>query len=88
VHDPEALENVRKLYGNKLSYFEQPYGALEGADALAIMTEWKQFLQPDFSVMKGLMRAAVVFDGRNLYNPAHMRAAGFQYQSIGRANVG
>jgi UDPglucose 6-dehydrogenase len=88
VHDPEALANVRKRYGNKLSYFEQPYGALEGADALAIMTEWKQFLQPDFSVMKSLMRAPVVFDGRNLYNPAHMRAAGFQYQSIGRASVG
>jgi UDPglucose 6-dehydrogenase len=88
VHDPEALENVRKQYGNKLCYFEQPYGALEGADALAIMTEWKQFLQPDFSVMKGLMRAPVVFDGRNLYNPAHMRTAGFQYQSIGRAKVG
>ena len=88
VHDPEALANVRKVYGNKLSYFEQPYGALEGADALAIMTEWKQFLQPDFSVMKSLMRAPVVFDGRNLYNPAHMRTAGFQYQSIGRASVG
>ncbi len=73
VHDPEALENVRKQYGTKLGYFEQPYGALEGADALAIMTEWKQFLQPDFSVMKGLMRSPVIFDGRNLYNPAQMK---------------
>ncbi len=88
VHDPEALENVRQQYGTKLSYFEQPYGALEGADALAILTEWKQFLQPDFAVMKGLMRSAVIFDGRNLYNPAHVEAAGFHYESIGRANVG
>jgi UDPglucose 6-dehydrogenase len=87
VHDPEALENVRRLYGAKLAYFEQPYGALEGADALAIMTEWKQFLQPDFAVMRKLMRAPVIFDGRNLYNPAQMKAAGFAYFSIGRASV-
>jgi UDPglucose 6-dehydrogenase len=87
VHDPEALDNVRRLYGNKLSYFEQPYGALEGADALAIMTEWKQFLQPDFAVMRGLMRSPVIFDGRNLYNPSQMKAAGFTYHSIGRASV-
>jgi UDPglucose 6-dehydrogenase len=88
VHDPEALANVRQNYGGKLTYFEQPYGALEGADALAIMTEWKQFLQPDLAVMKGLMRSPVIFDGRNLYNPAHVQAAGFHYESIGRANVG
>ncbi len=88
VHDPEALENVRAKYGERLSYFEQPYGALEGADALAIMTEWKQFLQPDFAVIKSLMRSPVIFDGRNLYNPAHMKEAGFTYHSIGRASVG
>jgi UDPglucose 6-dehydrogenase len=87
VHDPEALANVRRLYGNKLSYFDQPYGALEGADALAIMTEWKQFLQPDFAVMRRLMRSPVIFDGRNLYNPALLKAAGFAYHSIGRASV-
>ncbi|MGD9722952.1 MAG: UDP-glucose/GDP-mannose dehydrogenase family protein [Pirellulales bacterium] len=87
VHDPEALENVRRQYGDKLSYFEQPYGALEGADALAIMTEWKQFLQPDFQVMRGLMRSPVIFDGRNLYNPAQMKTTGFAYHSIGRASV-
>jgi UDPglucose 6-dehydrogenase len=87
VHDPEALENVRRLYGEKLSYSDQPYGALEGADALAIMTEWKEFLQPDFEKMRSLMKAAVIFDGRNLYSPRQMKAAKFVYHSIGRATV-
>jgi UDPglucose 6-dehydrogenase len=87
VHDPEALENVRKIYGDKLSYSEQPYGALEGADALAIMTEWKEFLQPDFAQMHSLMKAPVIFDGRNLYTPRQMKAAKFMYFSIGRAPV-
>jgi len=87
VHDPEALENVRQMYGDKLSYFEQPYGALEGAEALAIMTEWKQFLQPDFSVMRRLMRSPVIFDGRNLYDPDELRRRGLEYYPIGRPAV-
>jgi UDPglucose 6-dehydrogenase len=87
VHDPEAMENVRRLYGEKLSYSEQPYGALEGADALAIMTEWKEFLQPDFDKMRSLMKSALIFDGRNLYSPRQMKAAKFVYHSIGRATV-
>jgi UDPglucose 6-dehydrogenase len=87
VHDPEAMGNVRQTYGERLSYFEQPYPALEGADALAIMTEWKEFVQPDFSQIRSLMKSPVIFDGRNLYNPAHMQAAGFVYHSIGRASV-
>ena len=87
VHDPEALENVRRQYGDKLSYFEQPYGALEGADVLAIMTEWKQFVQPDFGLMRKLMKSPVIFDGRNLYSTSQMKAAGFAYHSIGRASV-
>ena len=88
VHDPEAMENVRKLYGDKLIYAEQPYGAIEGADALAIMTEWKEFLQPDFAHMRLLMKSSVIFDGRNLYSPEQMRSAGFTYHSIGRTQVG
>jgi UDPglucose 6-dehydrogenase len=87
AHDPEALENVRRQYGDRLDYFEQPYGALEGAEALAIMTEWKQFLQPDFGLMRSLMKSPVIFDGRNLYNPAQMKSAGFTYYSIGRESV-
>jgi UDPglucose 6-dehydrogenase len=87
VHDPEAMENVKQIYGDKLSYSEQPYGALEGAEALAIMTEWKEFLQPDFAQMRSLMKAPVIFDGRNLYKPEQMKAAGFVYHSIGRVSV-
>jgi UDPglucose 6-dehydrogenase len=87
AHDPEAIANVRRVYGDKLIYAEQPYDALAGADALAIMTEWKEFLQPDFAHMRSLMRAPVVFDGRNLYSPRQMKAAGFTYYSIGRAPV-
>jgi UDPglucose 6-dehydrogenase len=87
VHDPEAMANVRELYGDKLTYCEQPYDALSGADALAIMTEWKQFLQPDFDQMRSLMKSPVIFDGRNLYSRRQMKAAGFTYLSIGRAPV-
>jgi len=87
VHDPEAMPNARQVYGDKLSYCEQPYGALEGAEALAIMTEWKEFLHPDLARMRKLMKAPVIFDGRNLYQPPQMKAAGFAYHSIGRASV-
>jgi UDPglucose 6-dehydrogenase len=87
VHDPEALANVRASYGERLAYAEQQYEALEGAEALVIMTEWKEFLNPDFDRMRKLMRSPAVFDGRNLYDPAHMKAAGFTYHSIGRASV-
>jgi UDPglucose 6-dehydrogenase len=87
VHDPEALENVQARYGDRLTYAAVPSAALAGADALAIMTEWKEFVHADFEEMRRLMRAPVIFDGRNLYNPAQMQAAGFVYHSIGRASV-
>ncbi|MEX0679111.1 MAG: UDP-glucose/GDP-mannose dehydrogenase family protein [Pirellulales bacterium] len=87
VHDPEAMANVRSIYGDKLTYSQQPYEALVAADALAIMTEWKEFLQPDFAHMRSLMKSPVIFDGRNLYSPRQMKAAGFVYHSIGRAPV-
>jgi UDPglucose 6-dehydrogenase len=85
VHDPEALPNVRAIYGDRLSYCDRPYGTLEQADALAIATEWNEFRNPDFGLMKGLMRQAVIFDGRNLYDPSRMAELGFVYHGIGRA---
>jgi UDPglucose 6-dehydrogenase len=85
VHDPEAIANVRRIYGDKLVYCDRPYGALEGADALAIVTEWQEFRRPDFDVMRRLMREPVVFDGRNLYEPKTMAGHGFKYFAIGRA---
>jgi UDPglucose 6-dehydrogenase len=87
VHDPEAMEHVRHQYGDKLVYCDSKYDALNDADALAIMTEWKQFVHPDFDEMRRRMKSSVVFDGRNLYEPAHIRAAGFTYHSIGRSPV-
>jgi len=84
VHDPEAIENVRRLYGDRLVYCDRPDKAIEGADALAIVTEWKEFVHPDFGRIRARMRGPVIFDGRNLYQPARMRVAGFTYYSIGR----
>jgi len=84
VHDPEAMKNVRELYQEKLIYCDRPYGALEGADALAIVTEWQEFRHPDFEVMKRLLKAPVIFDGRNLYEPKQMEALGFAYYAIGQ----
>jgi UDPglucose 6-dehydrogenase len=85
VHDPEAIDNVRALYGDKLTYCDRPYGCLEQADALAIVTEWSEFRNPDFEVMARLLKSPVIFDGRNLYDPARMAALGFTYHGIGRA---
>jgi UDPglucose 6-dehydrogenase len=84
VHDPEALANVRALYGDKLVYCDRPYGALEGADGLVILTEWQEFRNPDFEIMRRLMREKVVFDGRNLYEPKTVAGYGFAYYPIGR----
>jgi UDPglucose 6-dehydrogenase len=84
VHDPEALGNVRALYGDRLVYCDRPYGALEGADGLAIVTEWQEFRRPDFELMRRLLKSPVIFDGRNLYEPAALTGHGFTYYAIGR----
>jgi UDPglucose 6-dehydrogenase len=83
VHDPVAQENVRVLYGDRLSYSGHHYDALEGADALAIVTEWNEFRNPDFGYMQRKMKQPVIFDGRNLYDPRRMRELGFIYSGIG-----
>src|SRR5438270_1991224 len=84
VHDPEALANVRAIYGDRLVYCDRPYGALEGADGIAIVTEWQEFRNPDFEVMRRLLRQPVIFDGRNLYDPPALTGLGFTYYAIGR----
>jgi UDPglucose 6-dehydrogenase len=84
VHDPEAMANVRELYGDKLVYCDRPYGALEGADGLALVTEWPEFRTPNFDLMKQLLAAPVIFDGRNLYDEKVMAQNGFAYYAIGR----
>ena len=87
VHDPEAMPNVRAIYGDKIAYCDKPYGALEGSDGLVIVTEWQQFRNPDFELMRRLLAEPVIFDGRNLYELDTMRASGFTYHSIGRQTV-
>ncbi|MEZ6109784.1 MAG: UDP-glucose/GDP-mannose dehydrogenase family protein [Pirellulaceae bacterium] len=87
VHDPEANANVRAIYGDRLQYFMQPMEALDGADALAINTEWSEFRNPDFDEMKRRLKQPLIFDGRNLYDPQQMSEAGFAYHSIGRLPV-
>lgn len=88
VFDPEAMENVKCQYGDHLEYASEPMSALEGADALVIMTEWGDFRTPDFSQMRQRMKGNVIFDGRNLYDPAMISEAGFVYYSIGRPPSG
>jgi UDPglucose 6-dehydrogenase len=87
VHDPEALGNVRKLYGDRLVYCDRPYGALEGADGLVVVTEWQEFRRPDFEVMRRLLVEPVIFDGRNVYEPKTVRGHGFTYYGIGRVST-
>jgi UDPglucose 6-dehydrogenase len=83
VHDPVAMTNVRKVYGEKLTYCDKQYAVLEGAEALAIVTEWNEFRNANFDLMHKTMRQPVIFDGRNLYDPAEMKGLGFQYSGIG-----
>jgi len=88
VHDPEALREARRFFGDRVSYHETNYEALEGADALLILTEWNEFRRPDFARMKKLLKGPTIFDGRNLYEPGEMRDLGFTYHSVGRPPVG
>ena len=88
VHDPEALDEARRYFGERVSYHSINYEALDGADALLILTEWNEFRRPDFSRMKKLLKNPVILDGRNLYEPSDMAELGFAYHSIGRLSVG
>jgi UDPglucose 6-dehydrogenase len=85
--DPEAMPNTRMIYGDKIHFADSMYAALEGADCLAILTEWSEFRNPDFDRIKSLLADPVVFDGRNLYDMELLREQGFDYQSIGRPEV-
>jgi UDPglucose 6-dehydrogenase len=87
VYDPEAMANVRGIYGDRIAYAAGPYEALDGADCLAIVTEWGDFRRPDFDEMARRMKSRTIFDGRNLYAPAEMQARGFAYHAIGKAAV-
>ena len=88
AHDPEAMENVRaSSIGQQISFSENEYDALNGADALMICTEWSLYRNPDFEKVKKLMNDTVIFDGRNLFDVEDMNAKGFYYSSIGRKTI-
>jgi UDPglucose 6-dehydrogenase len=87
VHDPEALENAKKVFGDRVSYHRTNYEALKDADALLILTEWNEFRHPNFQRIRADLKQPVIFDGRNLYDPELMRALDFRYYSIGRPPV-
>jgi len=87
AYDPVAMDEARRVFGAepRIAYADSPMAALDGAAALVIVTEWKEFRSPDFEDMKRRLKAPLVFDGRNLYDPAQMRAAGIEYHAIGRS---
>ena len=85
--DPEAMNNVKNLMGDRISFADTQYDCLENADALIIATEWNEFRTPDFEKMTGLLKDAVIFDGRNLFDVESMEKKGFHYESIGRPLV-
>jgi UDPglucose 6-dehydrogenase len=87
VHDPEAMDVAKKIFGDRISYHRQNYEALEGADALLIVTEWNEFRRPDFDRIKRLLKEPIIFDGRNLWEPKSMLQQGFSYFPIGRSPV-
>jgi UDPglucose 6-dehydrogenase len=87
AYDPEAAENARAALGGKIEIFENGYDAIEGADALVILTEWQEFRNPDFELIARKLKKPVIFDGRNLYDFDVVRKAGFEYYSVGRPDV-
>jgi UDPglucose 6-dehydrogenase len=84
AYDPAAMEEAKKQLGNRIEYAANPYEAAEDADALALMTEWSEFHLPDFNKLGEIMKGKVIFDGRNIYDPAELKRLGFRYFGIGR----
>lgn len=85
VYDQVAADNIKKLYGDKIRYVQDPYEAIQHADALCILTEWNEFKQADLKKIKSLMKKPLIFDGRNIYEPKKMKELGFTYFGIGRS---
>jgi UDPglucose 6-dehydrogenase len=85
--DPEAMNNVKKLLGNKINFASSQYEAIKDCDALIIATEWSEFRTPDFEKMSAIMKNKVIFDGRNVFEPGRMKDLGFYYESIGRKTI-
>ena len=90
AHDPEAMQEASRIFKDvketQFKLFDKRYECLEGADGLVVMTEWNQFREPDFYLIKEMLRFPVIFDGRNLYQPSRLRSLGIDYYCIGRSS--
>ncbi|MEO7523924.1 MAG: UDP-glucose/GDP-mannose dehydrogenase family protein [Ferruginibacter sp.] len=86
--DPEAMNNTKALLGNRISFVDNQYHALENADALIIATEWNEFRTPDFEKITAMLKDKIIFDGRNLFDLEQMKQLGFHYESVGRKAIG
>jgi UDPglucose 6-dehydrogenase len=84
AHDPEAIREATRIFGERIGYSHNQYDIIDGADALAIVTEWNEYRNPDFDRIKALLKQPLIFDGRNLYEPRRMTGTGFEYYPIGR----
>jgi UDPglucose 6-dehydrogenase len=87
AHDPEAIENIKKIFGDKIQYHQNQYGVLQDADALLISTEWPEYRNPDFDQIGKILKNKLIFDGRNLYDLSTIAELGFTYFSIGRKSI-
>lgn len=87
AYDPEAMPNMKRVYGNQINFCKNAYDVLKDADCLLINTEWREFYSPDFDKMKRLLKNPVIFDGRNIFDLELMKANGFYYNSVGRNNI-
>jgi len=85
AYDPEAMEEAKRVFGERIQFAANNYGCLEGVEALLVVTEWQLFRNPSFERMKAIMHEPVIFDGRNIYDPVHVRELGFTYYGVGRA---
>jgi UDPglucose 6-dehydrogenase len=84
VHDPEAIDSARRIFGDRVAYGTSNYDVLPGAHALVILTEWKQYRTPDFDRIRTALEQPVIVDGRNVFDPARMGRMGFDYEGVGR----
>jgi UDPglucose 6-dehydrogenase len=84
AHDPVAKGTARRIFGDRIQYADTPYQAAEGVDALFVVTEWHEFRRPDFERLKATMKTPIIFDGRNLFDPARLGELGFAYHALGR----
>lgn len=87
AYDPEAMDNMRKIYGTRVDFKDDAYNALQEVDCLVICTEWSEFISPNFNKMKSIMKTPVIFDGRNIFDLEVLRDQGFYYESVGRGVV-